>query len=84
MKGEPNKYITTGKATGLLVGLVSFVVLWSYCVTTYGFWLGVGLGWLPSLIGAFLCGGLTVILWPIVLLVLAVAVIAVIFIVLTH
>jgi len=35
-----------------------FIGSWIYCIASYGFLLGVGLGWLPSLIvasiGAFL------------------------------
>ena len=31
---------------------VVFVVSWTYCITTYGYLFGVGLGWLPSIIVA--------------------------------
>ena len=38
-------------------GLISFIVFvgsWIYCISEYGYLLGVGLGWLPSMIVAFL------------------------------
>ena len=31
-----------------------FIGSWIYCIASYGFLLGVGLGWLPSLIVAFI------------------------------
>lgn len=43
-------------------GLV-FVGCWIYCIATYGFLLGVGLGWLPSIIVAYIIG----FLWPLFL-----------------
>jgi hypothetical protein len=41
-----------------------FVGTWIYCIDSYGFLLGVGLGWLPSLITA----GLLSFLWPLIVL----------------
>ncbi|MBA2677251.1 MAG: hypothetical protein H0U76_02465 [Ktedonobacteraceae bacterium] len=46
-----------------------FLGCWAYCIGTYGFLLGVGLGWLPSVIAAYVLS----LLWP--LIVLAVGVI---------
>jgi len=40
----------------LVVGAVAFLGSWIYCVASYGFLLGVGLGWLPSLIVAYIAG----------------------------
>ena len=37
---------------------------WLYCVGTYGFLLGVGLGWLPSAI----VGAIVATLWPLLIL----------------
>jgi hypothetical protein len=46
---------------GIWVSRAIIVVgCWIYCVVTYGFLLGVGLGWLPSMIAAYL----TAWLWP--------------------
>ena len=47
-----------------------FVGCWIYCIASYGFLLGVGLGWLPSGIAAFVIS----IFWPLILL-LAIALI---------
>jgi hypothetical protein len=41
-----------------------FVGCWIYCVAEYGFLLGVGLGWLPSLIVALVAS----FFWPLLLL----------------
>ncbi len=43
-----------------------FIGSWIYCIASYGFLIGVGLGWFPSLIAAAILS----IFWP--LLVLAV------------
>lgn len=43
-----------------LVGVVTFVGTWIYCVAEYGFLLGVGLGWLPAMITAVFAA----LLWP--------------------
>jgi hypothetical protein len=40
-----------------------FVVSWLGCIVSYGFLLGVGLGWLPSAI----VGALAALLWPLLL-----------------
>jgi hypothetical protein len=50
----------------LITGFIVFIASWIYCIATYGFLFGVGLGWLPSLIVAYIAG----LLWP--LLVIAV------------
>ena len=39
---------------GVFIAFIVFVVSWIYCINTYGYLLGVGLGWLPSMIVAFL------------------------------
>jgi hypothetical protein len=47
---------------------ISFVILfvgcWIYCIKSYGFLIGVGIGWLPSAIAA----GLFSLGWPLLLL----------------
>ena len=42
--------------------VISFAVSWLYAITTYGFFLGVGLGWIPSLVIASVTG----LLWPLI------------------
>ena len=55
-----------------VVGIVTFLGCWIYCIATYGFLLGVGLGWLPSMIVAWIAA----LAWPIILLVLVALLIA--------
>jgi hypothetical protein len=43
--------------------ILVFLGCWIYCVASYGFLLGVGLGWLPSAIVATVVS----LLWPLVL-----------------
>ena len=47
-----------------ITGLITFVVTWIYCIATYGFLFGFGLGWLPSIILAYILG----LLWPLILI----------------
>lgn len=35
---------------GKICAVVTFLVAWAYCSLTYGFLLGFGIGWLPSVI----------------------------------
>lgn len=65
---DDNVYESVGNFVGGLVGLVVFVGSWIYCISTYGFLLGVGLGWLPSAICAVIAGGLARFLWPLLVL----------------
>ena len=52
------------RVIGISVGIIAFFGSWIYAATQWGFLLGFGLGWIPSLfIGAIL--GFT---WPIILL----------------
>ena len=48
----------------IVVWIVTFVGCWIYCIAAYGFLLGVGLGWLPSLIVATIAA----FLWPLIAL----------------
>lgn len=47
-----------------ITGFITFVSSWIYCIATYGYLFGVGLGWLPSMIVAFIVGAL----WPLILI----------------
>ena len=50
-------------ATGAFInGFLVFVISYIYCIFSYGFLFGLGLGWLPSLILAFIAG----LIWPLV------------------
>lgn len=48
-------------------GFIVFVGTWIWCISEYGFLLGVGLGWLPSAIVAFLAAWL----WPLIAIAVA-------------
>ncbi len=54
-------YEGLGALCAVLTGGVIFIGSWIYCVAEYGFLLGVGIGWLPSMIVA----GIGAALWPI-------------------
>jgi hypothetical protein len=56
-------YLGIGSVLGIGAAVLTFICAYIYCIATYGFLLGLGLGWLPSLILAALIGGATVFLW---------------------
>ena len=45
-----------------ITGIITFVVSYIYCIASYGFLFGLGLGWIPSLIVGFIAG----FLWPLI------------------
>jgi hypothetical protein len=62
-------YFEQGSGFGFVVAFIAFASSWIYCIAHYGFLLGVGLGWLPSIIVAVLACLLAVLLWgPLLLL----------------
>jgi hypothetical protein len=52
---------------GRVVGFISGIGSWIYCIYEFGFLLGVGLGWIPALIVSNIAG----IIWPIVVILAA-------------
>ena len=42
---------------GIVVAVIAFCGSWIYCIAEYGYLLGFGLGWLPSIILAALGSG---------------------------
>ena len=50
----------------IIVGIISFVVIWIYAIASWGFLIGLAVGWFPALIGGFILG----ILWPLVIIVI--------------
>jgi hypothetical protein len=65
-------YAGIGYVFGFAAGVVTFIGAWAYCVMTYGFVLGLGLGWFPAAICAGIVGWATVFLWgPALLIILA-------------
>jgi hypothetical protein len=57
------RYLVIGDEAGLVVGALTFVGSYIYCIVTYGFLFGLGLGWLPSGILAGLAWVTTLFLW---------------------
>lgn len=63
-------YWAIGDWVGGAGWFIAFLASWWYCAATYGYLLGFGLGWLPSLILASLIALALKVLWgPTVLLV---------------
>ncbi|OWK26669.1 MAG: hypothetical protein US76_01470 [Parcubacteria group bacterium GW2011_GWA2_38_13b] len=50
-----------------ITGVIAFFVIWIYSFFAWGFLIGLAIGWLPAIIGAFILG----FLWPLVALALA-------------
>ena len=62
-----DNYVALGKIIGALSGVVAFFGSYYYCIATYGYLLGFGLGWLPSLILGVIVMFFATLLWPIVI-----------------
>jgi hypothetical protein len=63
-------YAGIGFVFGVAAGAVTFIGAWAYCVMTYGFVLGLGLGWFPAAICAGIIGWATIFLWGAALLII--------------
>lgn len=61
-----DSYIAIGWRLAIPVAVITFIACWIYAFLEYGFLLGVGLGWFPSLLVALVAGGLTIFLWGLV------------------
>jgi len=49
----------------IITGVIVFFGIWIYSFASWGFLIGLMIGWLPAIIGAFIAG----VLWPLILLV---------------
>jgi hypothetical protein len=58
------RYLKIGVIAGRLVGGIAFVASYWYCIDTYGYLLGFGLGWLPSAILFNVTHWVVVYVWP--------------------
>lgn len=56
-------YAVIGVPLGIGAAALTFIGAWAYCVMTYGFLLGMGLGWLPAFFLAAIIGGATFLFW---------------------
>jgi hypothetical protein len=63
-------YSEIGWILGIVAAIVTFLGAYIYCIITYGFLLGLGLGWLPSGILAALIGLLAANFWRPLLMVI--------------
>lgn len=48
-----------------IFGFIIFIGVWIYAIMTWGFLLGIALGWIPAIIAAYIGG----FLWPFLLLI---------------
>jgi len=53
-----------------ITGVIAFFAIWIYAFISWGFLVGLAIGWLPAIIGAFILG----ILWPLVAFAVAIIV----------
>ena len=47
-----------------ITSVLTFFICWIYAIASYGFFLGLGLGWIPSIVIAVIVGAL----WPLAVL----------------
>ena len=59
-----DRWTSIYNSVAVVVAVITFVGSWVYCIVTYGFLLGVGLGWLPSIITAVIAGAV----WPVLVI----------------
>lgn len=67
-------YLEIGHILGGISAILTFIGAYIYCVATYGFLLGLGLGWLPSGILALLVFWGVALLWGPALFLIALAI----------
>ncbi len=70
-------YLGIGYILGSISAVLTFIGAYIYCVATYGFLLGLGLGWLPSGILAMIVFWGVAFLWGPALLLIALAILVV-------
>jgi hypothetical protein len=58
-----------------ITAVITFIVCWIYAIGSWGFLLGVGLGWIPSLFIAVIAG----FIWPLLAMALIIGVCVVAF-----
>jgi hypothetical protein len=59
-------YAEIGDLAGRGLAVITFLVAYIYCIATYGFLLGGGVGWIPALISGAVAYFLGRYLWPLV------------------
>ena len=56
-------YLGIGAGLGGFIGFGTFFGAYIYCIATYGFIFGLGLGWIPSVIAAVIVSQVVHFLW---------------------
>ena len=64
MHDRPNLYLVIALFVGASVWFVSFCYLWRMAFDEWGLLLGLGLGWIPALLGGAILGAVAGLLWP--------------------
>lgn len=64
---------------GGIAAALTFIGAYIYCIATYGFLFGLGLGWLPSAILAGIVFGVVMLLWGPALLIIGLGLMALLF-----
>ncbi len=68
--GQGNVSSGTYLVGAWITGVIAFIVIWIYALASWGFLLGLMFGWIPALIGGLIIG----LLWPLVVLLVIVAI----------
>jgi hypothetical protein len=63
-------YAGLGTVLGIAAGVITFIATWICCAFTYGFVLGLGLGWFPAAICAGVIGWLVALFWGVAVVLL--------------
>lgn len=64
VKTDDNSWYGIG---AVVTGIIAFFAIWIYAFVVWGFLMGLAIGWLPAIIGAFIIGAL----WPLMVVLLA-------------
>lgn len=68
MYKEPSVWQVIYNVGALGTGALVFIGSWIYCIFSYGFLFGLGLGWLPSIFVAIVAGFIWPGLWALIAL----------------
>jgi hypothetical protein len=67
---EDSGYFKIGSFFGGIVAFITFFAVWYAAAQSAGWVVGIALGWIPAGIAAAIAGGLTMLLWlPVLLLI---------------
>ncbi|MCX6718742.1 MAG: hypothetical protein NTY81_04080 [Candidatus Staskawiczbacteria bacterium] len=52
----------------VITGIIVFIGVWIYAIASWGFLIGIAIGWLPAIIAALIAG----LLWPLIVFVIVI------------